>query len=138
MSLFSHMHNVGFLMMWLNLTANFFTSCESLFHSISKLFSKLLMEPQHQKTINLHIYENKHAQTAQLISIFVFATGIVQFLFYLYSKFQALACFCECVGQFVSALVGNPNCWFSHVLAQFSCCLHNSNFTNKNFKVIVS
>ena len=43
--------------------------------------------------------------TAKLISAFVFATGIVQFLFYLNKKFQASSC--ACTGRFVSDLFGN-------------------------------
>ena len=42
---------------------------------------------------------------ADLISAFVFATQIVQFLFYFNPKFQAL--FCACTGRFVSDLFGN-------------------------------
>ena len=58
------------------------------------------------------ICENKGAD--QLISAFVFAIRIVQFLFYLNPKFQAsssflLLCRPVCVGP-----VRNPHCWFSH------------------------
>ena len=59
------------------------------------------------------ICENKGADqlrgvTAKLISAFVSATRIVQFLFYLNPKVQAsLACFCACTGRFVSDMVGN-------------------------------
>ena len=56
------------------------------------------------------------AVTAQLISAFVFATKIVQFLFYLYTKFQASNC--DCTGQFMSDLVGTTEGRFSHVAAQ--------------------
>ena len=45
--------------------------------------------------------------TAKLISAFVFATRIVQSLFYLYPKFQASSSFCACKGRFVSDLFGN-------------------------------
>ena len=41
-------------------------------------------EPPHGKTNNLH-----NAKTAKLISAFVFATRMVQFLFYLNPKFPA-------------------------------------------------
>ena len=45
---------------------------------------------------------------AKLISAFVYATRIVQFLFYLNPKFQAsIALFCACTGRFVSDLFGN-------------------------------
>ena len=36
--------------------------------------------------------------TAKLISAFVFATWIVQFVFFLNPKFQVLACFCDHAG----------------------------------------
>ena len=54
------------------------------------------------------------AVTAKLISAFVFATRIVQFLFYLNPKFQASSSFLclyrpVCVGP-----VRKPHCWFSH------------------------
>ena len=57
------------------------------------------------------------AVTAKLISAFVFATRIVQFLFYLNPKFQASSSFlCSykpvCVGP-----GGKPHCWFSHEAA---------------------
>ena len=55
--------------------------------------------------------------TAKLISAFVFATWIVQFLFFLNPKFQVLACFCDCTCWFVSDLVRNPEDWFSRVAA---------------------
>ena len=67
------------------------------------------------------------AVTAKLISAFVFATQIVQFLFYLNPKFQASSSFLclyrlVCVGP-----VRKPHCWFSHEVAQmlliFDVCL---------------
>ena len=62
------------------------------------------------------IGENKGA--AKLISAFVFATRIVQFLFYLNPKFEASSPFLclyrpVCVGP-----VRKPHCWFSHEAAQ--------------------
>ena len=58
------------------------------------------------------------AVTAKLISAFVFATRIVQFLPYLTPKFQASSSFLclyrsVCVGP-----VRKPHCWFSHETAQ--------------------
>ena len=47
---------------------------------------RLKFKPPHKKTNNLH-RRNKGA--AQLISAFVFVTGIVQSLFFLNPKFQA-------------------------------------------------
>ena len=57
---------------------------------------------------------------AQLISAFVFATRIVQFLFYLNPKFQASSSFLclyrpVCVGP-----VRKPYCWFPHEAAHIS------------------
>ena len=67
------------------------------------------------------IGENKDADqlrgTAKLISAFVFATRIVQFLFHLNPKFQVsslLLCLYRpvCIGP-----VRKPHCWFSHEVA---------------------
>ena len=76
------------------------------------------------------IGENKDADqlrgNAKLISVFVFATRIVQFLFYLNPKFQASSSFLclyrsVCVGP-----VRKPHCWFSHEAAQLLCyCLRH-------------
>ena len=33
-------------------------------------------------------------------------------------SFKLLALFCDCTAWFVSHLVGNPSCWFSHAQAQ--------------------
>ena len=79
----------------------------------------------HEKTNNLHMF------TAKLICVFVFATGIVQFLFYLNPKFQASSSFLclyspVCVGSF-----RKPHCWFSHDAAQ----LCKSQF-ERNSKVV--
>ena len=56
-----------------------------------------------------------HFLIAQVISVFVFPTRIVQFFFYCIRNYSHLAFFCYCTGQFVSDLVGNPEDWFSHV-----------------------
>ena len=87
----------------------------------------MLYEPPHGKTNNLHRRKQKtrisFAVTAKLISVFVFATRILQFIFYLNPKFQASSSFLclyrpVCVGP-----VRKPHCWFSHELAQlcFTC-----------------
>ena len=62
------------------------------------------------------------AVTAQQISVFVFATQIVQALLYLNPTFKLLACFCDCTSRFVSYLVGIPDCWFSHAQAHVRVC----------------
>ena len=80
-------------------------------------------EPPHGKTNNLHRRKKKmqisFAETAKLISAFVFATRIVQFFFYLIPKFQAsssflLLCRLVCVGP-----VRKPHCLFFHEMAHF-------------------
>ena len=53
------------------------------------------------------------AETAQLISAFVFATQIVQSLYFLIQNFKLLAIFCSCTARFVSDLVRNSEDRFS-------------------------
>ena len=64
------------------------------------------------------------AVTAKLISAFVFASWIVQYLYFLNTKFQASSNL-----QWLHSLVcvrpgQNPHCWFSHVAAHISQSLH--------------
>ena len=61
------------------------------------------------------IGENKDADQPRSngeASAFVFATQIVQSLFYLNPKFKPLAIFCSCTAWFVSDQVGNQNVSF--------------------------
>ena len=67
------------------------------------------------------ICENKNAdqlrgnrEAAKLITAFIFATWIVQSLFYLIRNFKPLAIFCGCTAWFVSDQVGNNEDRFSH------------------------
>ena len=65
---------------------------------------------------------------------FVFATWIVQFLFFLNLKFPVsshLLCLYipDCVGP-----VCKPNCWFSHKAAHFCCILYTKLFYTRNSK----
>ena len=60
------------------------------------------------------------AVTAKLISTFVFATRIVQFLFFLNPKFPAASHL-----RFVLGMVGNPEDRFSRVAAQIMVFLLN-------------
>ena len=77
-------------------------------------------EPNGSGELTICIGENKGADqlrgyTAKLISAFVFATLIVQFLLYLTPKFQASSLLLYrpvCVGP-----VRKPHCWFSHEAA---------------------
>ena len=57
------------------------------------------------------------AVTAKLISAFVFATWIVQFLFYLNPKFQASSSFLCLYRSVCVRPVRKPHCWFSHEAA---------------------
>ena len=80
-----------------------------------------VFEPPHGKTNNLHRRKTKaqisFAVTAKLISAFVFATRIVQFLFYLNPKFQAPSSFLCLYRVFYVGPVREPHCWFSHEAA---------------------
>ena len=60
------------------------------------------------------------AVTAQLISAFVFATGIVQPLYFLLENFKSLASFSNCTAWFVWDLVWYPEDRFSDIAAQLS------------------
>ena len=57
------------------------------------------------------------AVTAKLISAFVFATRIVQFLFYLNPKFQDSSSFLWLYRSICVGPVRKPHCWFSHEVA---------------------
>ena len=57
------------------------------------------------------------AVTAKLISAFVFATRIVQFLFYLNPKFQASSSFLLLCRPVCVRPVRKPHCWFSQEAA---------------------
>ena len=66
------------------------------------------------------------AVTAKLISVFVFATRIVQFLFYLIPKFQASSSFL-CLYRLVCVRpVLKQHCCFFHEAAQFTQLIHYS------------
>ena len=54
--------------------------------------------------------------TAKLISVFVFATPIVQSLYFLNPRFQASSHlqFCGITARFGLDMVGNPKDWFCH------------------------
>ena len=69
----------------------------------------LSFEPPHEKTNNLHMpkLRRRSAVTAKLISAFVFATRIVQFLYFLNPKFPASSHLLCLYSPFVSDLFGN-------------------------------
>ena len=101
----------------------------------------LIYEPPHGKTNYLHRRKQRHrsacfAVTAKLISAFVFATRIVQFLFYLNPKFQASSSFLclyrlVCVGP-----VRKPHCWFFHEVAHIQ--LHTLGQIAETVKIITN
>ena len=78
-------------------------------------------EPPCEKTNNLHRQKTKtqirFTVTVKLISVFVFATWIVNFLFFLNPKFRASSSFL-CLYRSVCVRPGRkPQCWFSHEAA---------------------
>ena len=80
---------------------------------VTQLNYPLINEPCREKTGFLHMLKKTKTQisfavTAKLISAFVFATRIVQSLYFLNPKFKHLAFFFDCTARFVSDLVGNP------------------------------
>ena len=64
------------------------------------------------------IGENKDADQLRGNRVFVFATQIVQFLFYLNPKFQASSSFLCLYSPVCVGPVRKPHCWFSHEVAQ--------------------
>ena len=74
-------------------------------------------EPPHGKTNNMPRRKQRRRSAAKLISAFVFATRIVQFLFYLNPKFQASSSFLCLYSLICVGPVRKPHCWFSHEAA---------------------
>ena len=68
------------------------------------------------------------AVTAKLISAFVFATQIVQSLFFLNPKFQASSHLLRLYSLFCVRPGWNPNCWFSHAQAHLVFTEKKANF----------
>ena len=82
-------------------------------HAIKKEIIYVYMSPIVRKW-DYCLCENKGAK---LISAFVFATRIVQFLFYLNPKFQASSSFLYLYRPVCVGPVRKPHCWFSHEAA---------------------
>ena len=87
----------------------------------SEIFFFEIVDGRRRRELTICIGENKDADQlaviAKLISTFVFATRIVQFLFYLNPKFQASSSFL-CLYRLVCVEpVRKPHCWFSHEVA---------------------
>ena len=86
------------------------------------------------------IGENKgtdqFAVTAKLISAFVFATRIVQSLFFLNPKFQASNLFPRLHSSVCVEPTRKPHCWFSHKAAHLStsqaCFPHHVQIMSSN------
>ena len=78
----------------------------------------IINEPPHGKTNNLHMRKQRRRSASRLISAFVFATRIVQFLFYLNPKFQASSSFLCLYSPVCDGPVRKPHCWFFHEVAQ--------------------
>ena len=109
--------------------------------SISNLTNlKMTNKPPHGKTNNLHRRKTKtqisFAVTAKLISAFVFATRIVQFLFYLNPKFQASSSFLCLYRPVCVRPVRKPHCWFSHEAAQIMGQPHYKYLTIANLIIV--
>ena len=73
------------------------------------------------------ICENKDADqlrgNREADHAFVFATRIVQFLFYLNPKFQASSLLLLPYGSVCVGPVRKPHCWFSHEAAHLLCSI---------------
>ena len=96
--------------------------CKGQNYSVQDLVKSY--EPRHKKNQQSAYAKTKmqisFAVTVKLISAFVFATWIVQYLFFLNTKFQASRRL-----QYLYSLVcvrpgQKPHCWFSHVAALMS------------------
>ena len=87
------------------------------------------------------ICENKDthisfAVTAKLINAFVFATQIVQFLFFLNPKFQASSHLLWLYRPLCVRPVRKPHCWFSHEAAHI-IMISNYVFFNRFLHLMV-
>ena len=87
-------------------------------------------EPPHGKTNNLHMRKQRRrsaSRFAKLISAFVFATRIVQFLFYLNPKFQASSSFLCLYSPdlFGNHIVGFPTRWLKECVLCISVMCSN-------------
>ena len=77
----------------------------------SFLTQQVIIGPCHEKTVFLHMRKQRRRSATRLLRAFVFATPIVQSLYFLNPKFQASNNYhgvCRCIAQFVLDLVGYP------------------------------
>ena len=99
--------------------------------------SKTHYEPPHEKSNNLHM-RNQRCRSAsqfadQLINAFVFATRIVQLLFFLNLKFPASSHLLCLYSSICVRPVQKPHYWFSHDAALL-CLTHGHNPAPVGFK----
>ena len=86
----------------------------------------VINEPPHGKTNNLHRQKQRRRSVqisrsnCEADHAFVFATQIVQPLFYLKPKFQASSLLLRLYRPVCVGPGWNPNCWFSHAQAQIT------------------
>ena len=85
-------------------------------HIIKRTITISLFEPPHGKTNNLHMRKQRR-RSAKLISAFVFATRIVQLLYFLNPKFQASSQLLCLYSPVCVRPVRKPHCLFSHETA---------------------
>ena len=90
-----------------------------------KYLSRLMRKPK------ICIGENKHADH---ISAFIFATRIVQSLFFLNPKFHASSLLMWLYSLICVRPVRKPYCWFSHETAHFIPILASSDETSYIFE----
>ena len=97
--------------------------CQNLWKTFSIKHSSL-NEPHYEKTNNLHMRkQRRRSATAMLISAFVFATRIVQLLYFLNPKFPASSHLLCLYRPVCGGPVRKPHCWFSQEAAQISMYL---------------
>ena len=89
-----------------------FTSCAKA----ARCFTSTPYEPPHGKTNNLHRRKQRR-RSASRLGAFVFATRIVQFLFFLKPKFQASSLLLWLYSLICVRPFRKPHCWFSHEAA---------------------
>ena len=75
-------------------------------------------EPPHEKNQQYAVCENKGADQLRSYCAFVFATRIVQSLYFLNTKFHASSCLLLLCSPVCVGPGRNPHCWFSHEAAQ--------------------
>ena len=104
------------------LTINYVQKMQNEIYYLKNLFNDYYLSLFMRKPA-FRICENKDADqravTAKLISAFVFATRIVQSIYFLKPKFQACSHLQWLYSPVCKGLVGNPEDWFSHNEAHF-------------------